>query len=440
LAALVAAGSAALLFAGVPIVILPTIFPMYVATMIVVNLVLVILLLVKGASDENQGTIRLGVTYLFVCLMNLLHGLSFPGGVMPTPLIGTSQTAAWVWLSWHVGFGLAMLQYTRLAGRHGTGRVSVLKSVLVTLTVSSGIAVIATSCTHILPPLLRGGAFIYTFPSNVPWSAAAVATLAGLTSLICRRPRTPEHLWLIVAMAASCLDVCLTMLGCARYTVGWYVGMGSSLFASLSVLISLIYDITCVYTKISASNSALHSLTRLDGLTGVANRRCFDEILLDEFERARRLNVPLALLLLDIDDFKSYNDSYGHPAGDECLRRVSGAVKNAFWRAGDLVARYGGEEFAVVLPSVDLAGARLIADRVCLAVSALDIEHPASSHRVVTVSVGAAAFIPCRGDETHADLLKAADIALYAAKKSGKNRACTSLSGDQLAVTAAAIG
>jgi len=172
-------------------------------------------------------------------------------------------------------------------------------------------------------------------------------------------------------------------------------------------------------------NAALEELKRIsstDGLTGLHNRRHFDETLDHELKRARREKQPLSLLLLDVDHFKQFNDHYGHPAGDVCLQQVASALKATVVRPGDLAARYGGEEFVAILPSTDAAGALKVAEAVRCAISDLGIEHGFSSAgNVVTVSVGAATVIP--DEKSHAEtLIGAADQALYQAKESGRNR------------------
>lgn len=169
------------------------------------------------------------------------------------------------------------------------------------------------------------------------------------------------------------------------------------------------------------ANELLQQLSIQDGLTGVANRRRFDEILDLEWRRAARLKTPLAMLLIDVDFFKAYNDSKGHQAGDECLKQIAAALQHSHRRAGDLVARYGGEEFAVVIPACDSAGALKAAEHLRTQIQDLRIPHPASSIAdVVTISIGAASFQPAK-DRTAADLLAAADRSLYVAKSSGRN-------------------
>ncbi|WP_300127389.1 diguanylate cyclase [Immundisolibacter sp.] len=162
-------------------------------------------------------------------------------------------------------------------------------------------------------------------------------------------------------------------------------------------------------------------LARFDPLTGLANRRHFDETLAGEWQRALRLRGEVALIIFDVDEFKIYNDHFGHPGGDACLRRLAAVTRQLVHRHGDLVARLGGEEFAVLLPLTPLAGARAVADTLRQAIENLRLPHaPAAQRPVVTVSVGVACLRPGSG-LTPDDLIRAADAALYEAKHAGRN-------------------
>lgn len=168
------------------------------------------------------------------------------------------------------------------------------------------------------------------------------------------------------------------------------------------------------------AQSALEKLATRDGLTGLANRRCFDDTLAAEWTRALRLRQPLSLLMVDVDNFKAYNDANGHLGGDECLKRIATAVASEM-RANDLVARYGGEEFAVILPNQSLKGAAIVAERIRRRVESLQLPNGLAPLRQVTVSIGAATAI-AGPDNSSSDLVAIADAALYRAKHLGRNR------------------
>nr|WP_246526399.1 diguanylate cyclase [Plastoroseomonas hellenica] len=183
-------------------------------------------------------------------------------------------------------------------------------------------------------------------------------------------------------------------------------------------MVAVVRDIT----ERKSEEEKLASLARTDGLTGLANRRCFDETLAKEWRRAMRDRTPLSLLLLDIDHFKLFNDAFGHPAGDACLRHVAHEVQAAVRRPADLAVRYGGEEIVLLLPNTVGLGAAMVAEQVRAAIESLGITHAGSGgidH--VTVSVGVATAIPSADAEPES-LLAAADAALYRAKRTGRNR------------------
>ena len=195
---------------------------------------------------------------------------------------------------------------------------------------------------------------------------------------------------------------------------------------ALSYLISIVSTILVVIGMLIMSKERSEERSRLlavqDQLTGLANRRRIDDTLSKEWARASRHDRPLALVMLDVDFFKKYNDHYGHQAGDECLKVVANTLQGSVQRASDLAARYGGEEFLLILPDTDAATAQRLAEQVCTSVAVFKIPHEQSPLRVVTISAGIAVLT----GNTYKDisgLLKAADMALYQAKQNGRNQA-----------------
>ena len=168
-------------------------------------------------------------------------------------------------------------------------------------------------------------------------------------------------------------------------------------------------------------NLGLQELAHTDTLTRLANRRRFDDVLADELARAVRGSTPLALVLLDVDYFKKFNDHYGHPAGDACLQEVGRLLARQVNRNDDLAARYGGEEFAIILPHTDLAGATAVAERIRAEIMALRLPHQESPAGVVSASLGVAVLVPPMDAR---DLVARADRQLYEAKRRGRNRVC----------------
>jgi diguanylate cyclase (GGDEF)-like protein len=185
--------------------------------------------------------------------------------------------------------------------------------------------------------------------------------------------------------------------------------------------------------ELRRANERLSELSFSDSLSGIANRRRFDEVLETEWKRGIRFGHPLSLVMADIDFFKRYNDALGHQAGDRCIVEVAGVLQAMARRAGDLVARYGGEEFMLLLPATGAAEAAIVAETARSRIEALGIPHPDGASSFVTASFGVATFVPgtsvpdAPGDP--APLVSAADSALYRAKSAGRNRVEFAVSG-----------
>ncbi len=186
-----------------------------------------------------------------------------------------------------------------------------------------------------------------------------------------------------------------------------------------------------LYRQLAIANQKLQELATTDGLTGIANRRQFDRVLMLEWRRLAREELPLSLIMFDIDFFKLYNEFYGHLGGDDCLRQIAGAIASNAKRAGDWAARYGGEEFAVILPNTSAEGANAVARKICDGIASLKLPHARSSiGPCVTLSCGIATAIP-GSDESPDTLIRSADSALYQAKTAGKNRICHARSNSE---------
>ena len=175
-------------------------------------------------------------------------------------------------------------------------------------------------------------------------------------------------------------------------------------------------------TERKIAEEEVEKLSRIDGLTEIANRRTFDEFLHIEWKRCARLNIPISLVLIDIDHFKLFNDTYGHQAGDECLKKVGGVLKKFASRPSDICARYGGEEFAVVYGNTSLEQSRSLACKLLDAIRELDIANVESpTIPLLTASIGLTTLYPTKDDD-ESELIREADKLLYIAKESGRNR------------------
>jgi len=198
--------------------------------------------------------------------------------------------------------------------------------------------------------------------------------------------------------------------------------LGAADFIQKPISVSVVRARVSYHLVMKAQETELKRLVATDPLTGLSNRRALDDILDREWRRARRTGVPLGMIMVDLDYFKDYNDCYGHPAGDACLKAIAGLLRSNVRRPVDFVARYGGEEFAVLLPGTGMQGASRVGELLCDAVRAKKIIHPKSPlGSFVTASFGVAALVPERAGAASA-LVAAADEALYEAKHTGRNR------------------
>lgn len=251
---------------------------------------------------------------------------------------------------------------------------------------------------------------------------------------------------LVVATAQSKKEILaeweqstLVMTGATVLVVLLLAGVGARLVRQIMIRDQLEAELRIAEEHLQERNQELTVLATRDGLTGLANRRHFEETLRLELKRAGRTGAPLSLVLLDVDFFKKYNDHYGHVAGDDCLRQVAAALRGGLARPTDLAARYGGEEFAVILPATGQVGARYVAERLRLAVMDLGIAHAANPPGLVTISAGACTFHGKPGEDEDPDaFVRQADALLYRAKAEGRNRVATE-SGDSGMAPPAAI-
>lgn len=231
---------------------------------------------------------------------------------------------------------------------------------------------------------------------------------------VCRRLKaTPSTRNIPVIFLTAKGDVADETLGLAIGAVDYIIK---------PVSIPIVQARVRTHVELKRRGDILETLSMRDGLTGIANRRRFDDTLLRAWRQSLRQATPLSLIMADIDHFKVYNDTYGHMAGDECLRIVARTLADTLKRPGDLAARYGGEEFAMVLEDTTLAGAAHLAEDMRLAVQSLHMPHQGSDvSETVTVTLGVATSIP-RPGQCPETLLRLADRMLYEAKTAGRNR------------------
>ena len=421
-------GAVATPLAMTPVLPIPGFMTAFGAAMIVINILLAAILFSRGAIERRNDATALGTAYLFVAVIFLPLVASFPGGIMPGSLIGTTISPVWLWLFWHGGFAVAILRYTTVPAGPGRAGYGAWRSLVAVIAAVVVLTLIGTTFVGYLPPTLQNGRVLFAGVTGIVPLAILGLLIVATIRVARMRHGAPEQLSLTVAMVAACIDVWLTYQGTDRFSLGWYLAKCASLFTSLTVLVSLLHQINFLYSRAATANGVLADLARHDSMTGLVNRRCLDERSALEWRRSDREQRPISVLMIDVDHFKSFNDRYGHLAGDECLRQVARALQTVCRRPGDVAARYGGEEFALLLPNTDSYGAVEMALRLRTAIRTLAIPHSGSPHGIVSVSIGVAS-VPTADASGAEALFAAADRALYRAKASGRDAICSSDDG-----------
>ena len=395
------------------------------------DLITAILLFAQARALRERTLAHLGAAYFFSAAVIVPHLLAFPGVFDPAPLIGTSVSAIWLWTFWHAGFALGVVNFAVRRQTLTDKPVAVWPFMLGAAGFVLALALVATIGAPMLPIVLVNGSYIRLTTLGITPAVLAM-TVAGLVLVAIQlRNRSILTLWLTVAMVACVVDITLTMLGHGRFTFGWYMARCLSVVAGFCVLSALLADFVTLFNNAAAANRQLERLSLTDPLTELANRRSFEQRLDVEWRRAFREQLPLSLVMIDIDHFKRFNDHFGHPAGDECLRQVSAALTRKARRPWDLPARLGGEEFAVLMPQTEEPGALAVAETFRAAIQDLALPHPESGFQMVTISVGVATMYPHTPGATPKSLIEAADAALYVAKTTGRNRVCQHMAPGQ---------
>jgi diguanylate cyclase (GGDEF)-like protein/PAS domain S-box-containing protein len=277
--------------------------------------------------------------------------------------------------------------------------------------------------------------YVSTAGQNLGWRPEDLITQSGLKMI---HPDDQQRAQTIIRELNSGIEG--TMIECrVRRPDGEYIWVEASLrlvrdaeTGQPSGILNVVRDVSErkeAEKKLREAYSAVEALAITDALTGLANRRHFDQYLSTEWRRSQRDRQPLSLIMIDADKFKVYNDTYGHQRGDNCLKQIAEACMDVVSRPGDLIARFGGEEFVVVLPNTESAGAQQVANELCEALRSRRMPHIGNAPGIATISAGCATMVPRFGKHA-SDLIEMADKALYKAKFNGRNQVC---SADSLA-------
>jgi diguanylate cyclase (GGDEF)-like protein len=406
---------------------LPVFPPLQAALLSLVNLaevLLTYLLLSRTGASISQARIQdLGKFVLAGPLIGALCAALLAGLVLRT-LPSVSAPYPTLVLLWWFGDALGLLIYTPLLLAflqpvHETIRLRWQDGVVLLLSVALAALMFTGQAERwggiaLTPNLLLPSVLYMAVRFGVRWTLLAVALISLATAWAQTTGHKPFGEGSPHELILRTQEFILTLS---------IVGVGFALlFSEQRAMTRSLEDKVRERTqKLEESNNKLGALSATDGLTGIANRRRFDEALATEWSHARRSGQPLALALLDVDWFKKYNDRYGHQAGDDCLRSVAQVLSGNARRAGDIVARYGGEEFALIAPAADEASAQAMAHAICAALQGLAHAHELSPFGVVTGSIGVAVCVPAEGEGEEL-LIRLADRALYQAKAGGRNR------------------
>ena len=348
-------------------------------------------------------------------------GVAVVGATAITSALGASWTLLFVqagpWLTlfrtWYLGdiLGMAILApLVFILQRPGfffmLQRRQLPRTLLLLTVPAIATALVFTHDTDPLIFFIFPALLLVVFQLGFPGTVLAIFVVAGISIGFTVAGRGP--LMLIVSA---------TML---HRIVVEQIFVAVALFTTFPVA-ALLEERKALELSLQKSEQRYRELAHADALTGLANRRGFDEQLEAEWQRATRTRQSLAMLLIDVDLFKSYNDIFGHVGGDECLRCIANVIASALQRSSDRASRFGGEEFAVILPATLLPGALIVAENIRKAVIAMNLPHPRNPHGCQTISIGVASVVPGL-DQRPVSLLTLSDAALYRAKESGRNR------------------
>lgn len=357
--------------------------------------------------------------------------LAFPRIFAPNGLFGAlPQAASWLYVAWHLAFLIFFVGYLLFRNidpgdRHAMTQANraLGRWVAVAVAGCAAAVIFAFRFSNLAPPITVGTQITTAFRITIGPALLAVTLFLFIVLVRRTRLRTVVDLWLAVTLLTLACEVLLaSVLGSSRFTYGWYFARLESLAALVAYPLVLVAQMNRIITGMATDNRSLEHASDTDALTGLYNRRGFDARFAAGVARCVAEGEPYALLVLDVDEFKRYNDTFGHPQGDAALEAVARAIAHGIARPNDLAARIGGEEFAIGLPSTGAAGALVVAEHLRASIAALALaQYAGCPTRILTASIGLATTAD-GGIKRHRELLARADRALYAAKHNGRNR------------------
>ena len=429
---------ASLRFAQVPLPPAPAFLPAIATATTILYCMTAVIFLAQFKWLRRPCFAVFAAAFLYAGLINAVQTLLAPGIILAGG-IGPNSAIAWLWVGWHGGFAFLMLAAVACEAAFPNARLSdqferpvVYLTGLSVVMLVGIVFVTATGQPDFLPSVNLGSGLGKLRHSAFGIGVLLLDAAALVAVIVVTRCRTLLQLAVAVAILAEMIGAMLMLGAASRSTLGWYVGRVYAAVAAGYVPLLFLLEMDKIYARAATLALALQDLALVDALTNLPNRREFDMRLAAECNAAARRGASIALLMIDVDNFKQFNDHHGHVAGDDTLRRVAQAIQIGVKRTSDLAARYGGEEFAVILPDTDLLAAEPIAEDIRRAVLRLAIPHDASAAGdIVSVSVGVTAIMPKSGFRPVL-LTEEADAALYRAKALGRNRVAARTSPPEL--------
>jgi diguanylate cyclase (GGDEF)-like protein len=396
-------------------------FAMLLAAAIMATAITALLLLMQARTLQSVPMAVLGAGFAFASATMAPYAMSYRG-MFPSlgPALGIGSNAhGYLWFLWQSELLVALLayQWLRLAERNDAAARARGRLVIAALAIAYVVLTPLALWLPVLPTTVEDGRWT---PVLATFMAPIVALLAAASVIETFRSRQRTNVldaWIAIVALGVIVALYLTAVGVSPFTIGWYASRVVVLLATSAVLAVLLLQAARLHADLIERAEVLEGEAHTDTLTGLPNRRRFDEEFARAFGSAIRRSSPISVAIIDIDYFKNYNDALGHQAGDEALRSIAEAIAESVERSGDFAARYGGEEFVVILEDTTLGGAAGVGERIRSAVLDAGINAPDGGR--LSVSVGVAARLPGSTGEA---LLRQADAALYDAKNAGRNR------------------
>ncbi|WP_159075921.1 sensor domain-containing diguanylate cyclase [Microvirgula aerodenitrificans] len=421
-------------YADLPAERVALLVPVFSSVQATLNAVIAYLVVLQFYADRKYPTALISIGFAFSALLSAIQIVSLPGVFTEGGNFERfAPIAIWLWVARLSGHALLILlamlvlkgRPALLASERSVGYQTAVFAIMPVVLAVMVYAFLGYN-RDLLPGLMdASGSYSGLAHGRAGYFMLACWTLALLGILLVTRLQRGFDCWLAFSAYSYILYLIVNFTSASRFTIGWYTSRFFELAAAATLLGALLFEVLRMQQRLKKLYSNAYQASIRDGLTGLYSRRYFDTALARELAAAERSRRPLSLLMVDIDYFKQYNDTHGHLAGDDCIRRVAASLLDGF-RGSDIVARYGGEEFVVILPDTGRELACQTAERLRSQIMALGIPsvRPADANEpVVTVSIGLSHQPPgAEPRKTMQTLIGEADDALYKAKRQGRNR------------------